>query len=113
MRRDSADAVRCFERSIEDGRERYRELVEEGRVGFITFHESYGYEEFVEGLRPVTGPSATEGATSAGFRLVATDGVLKRIAARASGSTDPHVLVIDEINQCQRLEGIGRTCHPP
>ena len=56
---------------------RYRELVAEGRVEFVTFHQSYGYEEFVEGLRP-----ETEG-DGGGLRLKVRDGVLKRIAARA------------------------------
>ena len=56
---------------------RYRELVEEGRVEFVTFHQSYGYEEFVEGLRPE--PEAGGG----GLRLEVRDGVLKRIAKRA------------------------------
>lgn len=33
--------------------ERYKQLAEDGRVGFTTFHQSFGYEEFIEGLRPV------------------------------------------------------------
>ncbi|SER47731.1 5-methylcytosine-specific restriction endonuclease McrBC, GTP-binding regulatory subunit McrB [Tranquillimonas rosea] len=62
---------------------RYRELCTRHRIEFVTFHQSYGYEEFVEGLRPETGEDADG---EAGFRLVARDGVLKRIAARASSA---------------------------
>ena len=57
-------------------RSRYDQLVDEKRVEFVTFHQSYGYEEFVEGLRP----EAEEGG---GLRLVSRDGVLKKMAARA------------------------------
>ena len=64
--------------------ERYRKLVEDGRVEFITFHQSYGYEEFVEGLRP-----ETEG-DGGGLRLKVRDGVLKRIAERARSAPAPH-----------------------
>ena len=66
----------------EDIRVRYMQLVGQGRVEFVTFHQSYGYEEFIEGLRPTTEESDTDGG-GAGFRLTVRDGVVKRLAARA------------------------------
>ena len=86
----------------EQMRSRYRELVAEDRIEFVTFHQSYGYEEFVEGLRPETG-------SDAGIRLTATDGVLKRIAARAREASEgePYVLVIDEINRANVSKVLG------
>ena len=80
-----AAASRCIE--ICDGktpqddeglRARYGELMDEGRIDFVTFHQSYGYEEFVEGIRPVA--SAEENAA---IRLSVEPGVVKRIAERA------------------------------
>ena len=92
----------CDGEAEEDVRERYDALIEEGRVAFVTFHQSYGYEEFVEGLRPDTGTK-----TDAGFRLEPTPGALKRIAERARESGLPHVLVIDEINRANVSKVMG------
>ena len=98
------------EDTCRDIRKRYRALVDAGRIEFITFHQSYGYEEFVEGLRPVT-DSADAGAgaaNSAGFRLVPTPGVLRRIAEHARKKPhDAHVLVIDEINRANVSKVLG------
>jgi hypothetical protein len=58
---------------------RYRELVEARQVEMITFHQSFSYEEFVEGLRPDTEGSDAGG----GFSLKAESGLFARIADRA------------------------------
>ena len=98
------------DRSDEDIRSRYRALVGEGdghgRIEFITFHESFSYEEFVEGLRPVTGEGGRN--TGTGFRLEPTDGVLMRIATRARANrSDAYVLIIDEINRANVSRVLG------
>ncbi len=59
---------------------RYRELEAEKRIAFVTFHQSYDYETFVEGLRPET--DANEG-NYAGFRLEARAGIFREICALA------------------------------
>ncbi|MFI8325405.1 McrB family protein [Streptomyces sp. NPDC085529] len=67
-------------------------LTAAGRLTLTTFHPSYGYEDFVEGLRPVKGAS--------GFVLEPVDGVFKRVCEAAAA--DPgqlRLLVVDELNR--------------
>ena len=92
----------CDGQSGDDDRERYRELIDCERVEFVTFHQSYGYEEFVEGLRPAVAQGG-----SAGFRLEPVPGVLKRIAERARGKESAYVLVVDEINRANISKVMG------
>jgi len=40
--------------SREEAKERFEALKEAGLIAFVTFHQSYGYEEFVEGIRAKT-----------------------------------------------------------
>lgn len=62
----------------------YQSLHRKGRIGFVTFHQSFSYEEFVEGLRPVTGEESDDGPASGGFSLKPHDGIFKQIANLAS-----------------------------
>lgn len=71
-------------------------------VGFVQFHPSYDYTDFVEGLRP------TKPAASDNIGFVRTDGVFKEFCKRASQDPkddldkkprQPFVFIIDEINR--------------
>jgi len=68
---------------------------------FVTFHQSFAYEEFVEGLKPLTDE---EGQVH--YQVV--DGVFKRICRRAeSDPNNKYLLVIDEINRANIAKVFG------
>lgn len=63
---------------------------------FVTFHQSYGYEEFVEGLRPVLNDDNELGAIKYEIR----PGAFKDICRKARLTPDQRfAMVIDEINR--------------
>ncbi|MFX0203950.1 MAG: McrB family protein, partial [Candidatus Hodarchaeota archaeon] len=60
----------------------YEELSETGQVEFITFHPSYSYEEFVEGITVNTNQESKE-ADSGEIQYIQKWGVFKKICAKA------------------------------
>lgn len=63
------------------------------RVEFITFHQSYSYEEFIEGLKPVPVDD-----NQIGYEV--TSGLFRRICKRAKNDLENnYILIIDEINR--------------
>ncbi|MEU6288576.1 AAA family ATPase [Streptomyces sp. NPDC046988] len=64
------------------------------RLTTVTFHPSYGYEDFVEGFKPAPA------ADGAGLNLRMTDGLFRRVCAAAQGAPDDtFLIVVDEINR--------------
>jgi len=66
---------------------------------FITFHQSYGYEEFVEGIKAIP---AGEVGNEDGEEMIyqVTDGVFKKMADKAKNNPNyMYALFIDEINR--------------
>jgi len=78
-----------------------KERYEKHRYAAITFHQSYSYEEFVEGIRPVLADEELrdEGeADNLNYRL--HDGVFKKICTEARNDPEKrYALLIDEINR--------------
>lgn len=98
---DEKDAILNDPTRRADLRAEYDRLIALGQIGFATFHQNYGYEDFVEGLRPKAMKSGV------GFELVPTPGVLRRMASIAADSDEEHVLIIDEINRANVSKVFG------
>lgn len=79
---------------------KYNDFVRKGQVVFTTFHQSYGYEEFIQGLRPDTKSDKMT------FKTV--DGVFKHIADVALNDLENnYVIIIDEINRANISKVFG------
>ena len=78
----------------ESVKRRFDEIKEQERrqIEFVTFHQNYAYEDFIEGIRP----DLKTGELT--YRL--HKGIFKRICKRACKDPDnKYVLIIDEINR--------------
>ncbi|WP_304137838.1 McrB family protein [Mesonia mobilis] len=61
---------------------------------FVTFHQSFGYEDFVEGIKPKMEEQSTD------LEYEIQDGVFKRIALKAKADPEnKYAIFIDEINR--------------
>ncbi|WP_169783768.1 McrB family protein [Campylobacter curvus] len=87
---------------IQDKFKKYRD---NGQIEFVTFHQSYGYEEFVEGIKPVLysgGEQDSGQSQNSGVKYEICSGIFKRLCEKASKeqkSEKNYVLIVDEINR--------------
>lgn len=65
-------------------------------VSQITFHQSYGYEEFIEGLRPIL----SKENNNQDIQYEIRDGIFKKLCLKAKQNpTKRYAIFIDEINR--------------
>lgn len=73
-------------------KEQYRALARNGQIVFTTFHQSYSYEDFIQGLRPDSENGVLD--------FVPVDGVFKQLADTAMHDpANNYAIIIDEINR--------------
>lgn len=74
--------------------ERFKALKDAGQISFVTFHQSFSYEEFLEGISVTTNNETKQ------TEYKIKDGIFKLIAKKAQDNpTQNYVLIIDEINR--------------
>lgn len=76
-------------------KQRYDELIEEKRIAFITFHQSFAYEDFIEGIRAETSADTDQ------INYKIEDGVFKTLALLADAQQQSSVI----LNEALSLEG--------
>lgn len=78
--------------------EQFKKLKAEGRIEFVTFHQSFSYEDFIEGIKPtLNNNQGKENEISYEIR----PGVFKKLCDKAmeQNETENYVMIIDEINR--------------
>lgn len=82
----------------------FNDLKDKSQIEFITFHQSYAYEEFIEGIKPKA-KKCDEEDDNKDISYCIKDGVFKRLADKARKNlesdedTRNFALIIDEINR--------------
>ena len=73
---------------------KFKEYKDRNLIKFITFHQSYGYEDFIEGIRPYLKEESKD------LKYTLHSGIFKDMCKRAkSDKKNNYVLIIDEINR--------------
>lgn len=77
---------------LEDRKKIFEKFMEKGQIVFVTFHQNYGYEEFIEGIKPIS--------KNGNMIYKIKDGIFKALCNKAKDKTNNrYILIIDEINR--------------
>ena len=79
---ENKELAAVIQEDYSDILERYNGYKAQGRIEFTTFHQSYGYEEFIEGIRPVISQDGSDEKIG-DIRYSVQPGVFKKFCERA------------------------------
>ncbi|EAH9200754.1 AAA family ATPase [Campylobacter coli] len=85
--------------SRDEKKAKFDEYVKNGQIVFTTFHQSYGYEEFVEGIKPMMNNEAN----SQEIQYEIKDGIFKDICNRALENYENSNLNTEELREKIKL----------
>ncbi|HAN0557403.1 TPA: AAA family ATPase [Campylobacter coli] len=86
-------------RDRDEKKAKFDEYVKNGQIVFTTFHQSYGYEEFVEGIKPMMNNEAN----SQEIQYEIKDGIFKDICNRALENYENSNLNTEELREKIKL----------
>ena len=72
---------------------------ERGQIAFVTFHQSYGYEEFVEGIKPILDSEESPNPQNLSYEI--TDGIFKRLCESALKNYQNSKEKSSDLQQCK------------
>lgn len=74
-------ALEIIEGNASNDKSKFKSYAENGQIKFVTFHQSYGYEEFVEGIKPILNNDETDNDKEIKYDI--EDGIFKKLCKMA------------------------------
>jgi hypothetical protein len=92
---ESCKAIKLYtEKGRNELKIKYDEFVKDGQIVFTTFHQSFSYEDFIQGI-------SAELDEKGDLHYTVKSGIFKKLCEKADKDSDKkkYVLIIDEINR--------------
>ena len=74
-------ALEIIEGNASNDKSKFKSYVENEQIKFVTFHQSYGYEEFVEGIKPILNNDEADNDKEIKYDI--EDGIFKKLCKMA------------------------------
>lgn len=96
---DLAQQLAEFQQAQRENNSQNKEFRQQ-RFSMVSFHQAYGYEEFVEGIRPVMASSDHTKNSSSQMSYSVQDGAFLKLCQRAANDPEQrYAMLIDEVNR--------------